>query len=320
MSSLRIVFFGTPAFAVPALRALIASPHLVVAAVTQPDRPRGRGHKVTPGAVKLEALQGGIPVLQPDRLSSADFVEAFAGLQSDLGVVAAYGKLLPDALLAGPRLGMINVHASLLPRWRGAAPVHRAILAGDRATGVTIMRVVKKLDAGPMLATIETAIGDDETSAELEVRLAGLGAPLLVDTVDRLAAGPVTERPQDESAVTYAHRLERRESAIDWRRPARDVRNQIRGLQPWPLATAVFLGRRTMLLRSEVVDERARESAPGTVDAVLADGLDVATAPGAIRLREIQTAGKAPMTVAAFLRGHPVRVGEVFRPLETPPA
>lgn len=320
MSALRVVFFGTPGFAVPTLRALIASHHDVVAVVTQPDRPRGRGQQVKPEAVKIEAMRAGIPVLQPDRPTDTDFTDTLTRLRLDAGVVAAYGKLLPDALLSLPRLGMINVHASLLPRWRGAAPVHRAILAGDRTTGVTIMRVVRQLDAGPMLATVETAIGGNETSAELEQRLAGLGAPLLVDTIDRLAAGPVTEKPQDESAVTYAHRLERRESEIDWRRPARDVHNQVRGLQPWPLATAVFLGRRTMLLRSEVVDERGRAASPGSVEAVLADGLDVATAPGAVRLREIRIAGKASMTVAAFLRGHPVRVGDVFQPIKTPPA
>ena len=253
--ALRVVFFGTPAFAVPSLARLIASGHEVVAVVTQPDRPRGRGRPVVPEAVKRAALEARLPVLQPERLRDPEWLATLASVRPDLGVVAAYGRILPQALLDLPRLGMINVHASLLPRWRGAAPVHRAILAGDERTGVTIMRVVLALDAGPMLARVETPIAPDETSAELESRLSGMGAGLLMETIDRLASGPVAEIAQDETAVTYASRLERRDSAIDWRRPARAVHDQIRGLHPWPLAGAILNGRRVSLLRSEVVDE-----------------------------------------------------------------
>jgi len=315
VSTLRIAFFGTPGFAVPSLQMLIQSPHDVVGVVTQPDRPRGRGRKVLPEAVKRAATEAHIPILQPDRLRDTAFLEAFSRLAPDLGVVAAYGKLLPEQLLAIPSLGMINVHASLLPRWRGAAPVHRAILAGDRVTGVSIMRVVKALDAGPVLASASTPIDEDENSAQLEGRLATIGAALLRTTLDRVAMGIAAETAQDESAVTYAPRLERRESQIDWARPARTVHDQIRGLHPWPLAAALFHGQRTLLLRSTVGAHAALPVDPGTVAAVRADSIEVATRPGSVRLLDIQVAGRAAMPVAAYLRGHAVRPGDAFLPL-----
>ena len=318
VTPLRVAFFGTPGFAVPSLRALLGSAHTVVAVVTQPDRPRGRGHTVRPGAVKLVALEAGLPILQPERLKETSFRAALAAFAPDLGVVAAYGKLLPEDLLKLPRLGLINVHASLLPRWRGAAPVHRAILAGDAETGVTIMRVVKALDAGPTIAAAPTPIGPDETSAELEARLAVIGGGLLVEAVDRLASGTATETPQNETAVTYARRLERGESQVDWGRAARAVHNQIRGLQPWPLAAAMLRGHRMLLLRSAVKDDAPRDETPGTICGVDPDGIDVATRPGAVRLLEIQMAGRAAMPAGAFLRGHALRPGEIFEPLPAP--
>jgi methionyl-tRNA formyltransferase len=236
-------------------------------------------------------------------------------LRPDLAVVAAYGKILPPALIDAPRLGTINVHASLLPRWRGAAPVHRAVLAGDARTGVTIMRVVEKLDAGPILAVRETPIGPNETSDELEERLAGIGAALLVEVADLVAEGRIRERPQDEAHATYAARLERRESEIDWARPAGFVHNQIRGLRPWPLAAGRLLGKRTLLLRSEVAHEQPTGAAPGTIVAVAPDALEVAASPGVLRLREIQAAGGRPMDAGSFVRGHRVRPGMRFEPL-----
>src|SRR5262245_10776064 len=241
---MRIVYFGTPAFAVPSLRALVKDGFEIAAVVTQPDRPRGRAHKLTPSEVKVAATELQLDVWHPDKLRNDEAHKRLKDLNADLGVVAAYGRILPAALLSVPRLGMINVHASLLPRWRGAAPVHRAILAGDRETGVTIMRVVAALDAGPMLARVRVDIGPHETSAILEARLATLGARLLVETVDRLAAGPVPEEPQQDADVTYANRLERSDSVVDWNRPAWDIHNQIRGLQPWPVATVMYRGRR----------------------------------------------------------------------------
>ena len=315
MTSLRIAFFGTPAFAVPSLAALLGSHHQIVAVVTQPDRPRGRGQKVQPSAVKQAATRAGLAILQPERMKNPSFHAALASLAPDLGVVAAYGRLLPPDLLELPRLGMINVHASLLPRWRGAAPVHRAILAGDNVTGVSIMRVITALDAGPVLVAVPTPIHPDETSETLEARLAELGAGLLLSAVAQLADGTATETAQDESAVTYAARLERRDSQIDWERPPRAVHNQIRGLHPWPLAGAMFRGQRTRLLRSALVDERPRAEAPGVVCAVRTDALEIATSPGAVRLLTIQVAGKPAMPVEAFLRGHPVRAGDAFEPL-----
>ena len=312
---LRVVFFGTPGFAVPTLDRLLHSPHHVTAVVTQPDRPRGRGQKITPSPVKAVAVSHQVEVLQPETLKDAGFFHRLEELEPDLGVVAAYGKLLPQALLDLPRLGMINVHASLLPRWRGAAPVHRAILAGDPVTGISIMRIVRALDAGPVLSQTETEIGADETSDELEARLASLGAASLLAVTDQLASGPLGEQPQDERLVTYARRLERQESQIDWARSARDVHNQIRGLHPWPLAAARLHTRRVLLRRSTTPDQSGASGAPGTILAVDPDALRVATGDGTVRLIEIQPEGRPPMSVRAFVSGHPVRAGDRFEPI-----
>jgi len=314
---LRIVFFGTPAFAVPSLEALAASVHPVVGVVTQPDRPRGRGHKVQPEAVKRAAVTHELPLLQPERLKDEEFQARLKDWDPDLGVVAAYGKILPAAVLALPRLGMINVHASLLPRWRGAAPVHRAILAGDPTTGVTIMRVVQALDAGPMLSREAVEIGISETSAALEHRLALLGAGLLVRTIDRLAQGGVVEEPQDESQATYASRLQRSDGVIDWARPARAIHDQIRGLQPWPLASAWLSDKRVLFLRSEL-SAGLPGAQPGEIVAVDPDALVVAAGTGAIRLLDIQLEGRPPMPVRAFLNGHRVSPGARFTPEPAP--
>jgi len=315
VTPLGIVFFGTPAFAERSLAALVDSPHRVVAVVTQPDRPRGRGQKLTPSPVKAFAESRSIPVLQPERMKDDVFASALGALAPDLAVVAAYGRILPQALIDLPRLGTINVHGSLLPRWRGAAPVHRAILAGDRETGITIMRLVQALDAGPMLSRVPVSIGENETSAELERRLADLGAALLVETINAIARGPVQETPQPEDGVTYAHRLERQESAIDWTRPAADIHNRIRGLQPWPLAVAMLHGRRFALLGSEVVALVPSGHAPGAVVDVSADAIDVATGSGAVRLTRVQLEGKPAMSVRQFVNGHRIVVGDLLAPL-----
>jgi methionyl-tRNA formyltransferase len=310
-----VIFFGTPGFAVPTLDAIDESRHTLVAVVTQPDRPRGRGQHLVPSAVKARAIELGVPVLQPNRLREPSFLAEVVSFAPDVGVVAAYGRILPQSLLDAPRLGVINVHASLLPRWRGAAPVHRAILAGDRQTGVTIMRVVAALDAGPTIARAVLDIGPDETSAALETRLAAAGGPLLADTLDRMAAGPVKEVPQDESAVTYAARLERHESQMDWAQPAGRVHDRIRGLQPWPLAAARLHGRRVLLIQSDLATSSSEPAPPGTITGVDEGTLVVATQPGAIRLVRIQPEGKPPMSVHDFLNGHPVRPGDRFEPL-----
>jgi methionyl-tRNA formyltransferase len=309
---LRIVFFGTPAFAVPTLEALLGSSHIVVAVVTQPDRPRGRGHRPSDGPVKARALSAGVRVLQPASLKAPEFLPQLTALGADLAVVAAYGRILPESVLRAPRLGTINVHASLLPRHRGAAPIQRAVAAGDRETGVTIMRVVKALDAGAMLATIRRPIGDDETSVEVERDLARLGAALLVETVDRLAAGPIDEVPQDDSRATYAHRLTKEDGLVDWTRSAREIHNLIRGMHPWPNAYSFLGGRRLILLRSTVIAAAPAGVAPGTVLSARGDDLHVATGEGAVAVEAVQTEGARPMPTRAFLAGHRIEPGERF--------
>lgn len=315
---MRIVFFGTPQFAVPTLARLLASPHEVVAAVTQPDRPRGRGQRVIAGPVKALAVSHGIPVLQPDRLKAPAFLQALGACSPDLGVVAAYGKILPEEVLQVPRLGLINVHASLLPRWRGAAPVERAVMAGDRETGVTIMRVVRALDAGGMLASAGRPIGPEETAEQVEADLSELGAGLLVEIVDALAAGTAVETPQDESLVTYAPRLTKEEGLIDWAQPAIAVHNQVRGLQPWPHAFAFLRGARFILLRTVPEPVGGSERLPGTIVEASRDVLRVATGVGHLRILQIQAEGRRPMAAREFLAGHRLAPGDRFGRPDTP--
>jgi methionyl-tRNA formyltransferase len=311
LPALRIVFMGTPAFAVPTLDALLASRHSVIAAITQPDRPRGRGQKTADGPVKARAAQAGVPVLQPASLKTSDVLAQLAAFDADLAVVAAYGKILSNAVLAIPRLGTINVHASLLPKYRGAAPIHRAVAAGEHETGVTIMRVVLALDAGPMLAKVQRPIGGDETSADVEHGLAELGAALLVETVDRLALGPVAEVPQDESGATYAHRLTKGDGIIDWSQSAQTVHNLIRAMHPWPNAFTFLDGRR-LILRRSIVAHQLHDQAPGSILAAKGDELLVAAGSGAVIVRELQAEGKRPMVVRDFLSGHHLSTGDRF--------
>jgi methionyl-tRNA formyltransferase len=311
---LRIVFFGTPEFAVPTLDALLASRHQIVGVVTQPDRPRGRGQKTTAGPVKLRALSAGLPVLQPERLKDQSFLDVLAALRADLGVVAAYGKILTDIVLATPRLGMVNVHASLLPQYRGAAPVHRAVIAGETETGVTIMRVVKALDAGGMLAKVTRAIGPDDTSDEVERDLASLGANLLVTTIDALADDRVSEAPQNDAEATYAHRLTKDDGVVVWTRSAGDIHNQIRGLHPWPHAFTFARGQRVILHRSTQAAVDAGTGVPGSLLEAAGDRLVVATGAGALQILVMQAEGKRPMAARDFLAGHPLAPGDRFTP------
>lgn len=310
---LRIVFFGTPDFAVPTLDALIHSRHKVVAVVTQPDRPQGRGQRTTASAVKSAALAAGLPVLQPERLKDPVFVEQFVAAGAELGVVAAYGRLIPETVFNQPRLGLINVHASLLPKYRGAAPVHRAVINGEVETGITIMRIVKTLDAGPMLARAIRPIGPEETSEALETDLARLGSDLLVAAIERLADGPVEEVPQDESSATYASRLVKTDGVVDWSLPAQRIHDLIRGLFPWPHAFTYWKDRRVILLRSSVV-AAPPGGEPGAILESRADGLRVATGSGVLSLLELQLEGKRPMDVREFLAGYRIVPGERFAP------
>jgi methionyl-tRNA formyltransferase len=310
--ALRVVFFGTPEFAVPTLDALLQTRHTVAGVVTQPDRPRGRGQRLADAPVKERATAANLPILQPERLKDPAFLSALAGWRADLGVVAAYGKILNDAVLAAPRLGLLNVHASILPRYRGAAPVHRAVMAGDAETGVTIMRVVKALDAGPMMAVARRRIGPDETSEDVEKDLAALGARLLVDTLDAVAEGRASETPQDDSAASYAHRLTKADGIVDWTQPAIRVHNVIRGLHPWPHAYTFLHDRRFILLRSSISGAQDGDGPPGTVVEAHGDNLTVVTGDGRLHVLEIQAEGKRPMSPREFLAGHPLPTGDRF--------
>jgi methionyl-tRNA formyltransferase len=313
---MRVVFFGTPAFAAPTLERLFHSSHPVVGVVTQPDRPRGRGQHVTAGPVKALAESLKLPVLQPDRLSREIFDAPLRALQADIGVVAAYGKILPDWLLAAVPRGLINVHASLLPRYRGASPVHRAVMAGDQETGVTIMRVVKELDAGPMIASATVPIGPDDTTTIVESLLAIRGADLLVETLDAIENGTAVETPQDPAQATYAPKIARSEGVVDWDRPAQQIHNLIRGLWPWPHATTFLSGTRYILHRSRMstADLAVGVAAPGTiVQATALDGVHVACGAGtAIELVDIQLEGKRVMTARDALAARTLVPGARF--------
>jgi methionyl-tRNA formyltransferase len=303
--ALRLVFFGTPDFAVPTLEALLDSRHALVGVVTQPDRPRGRGQHVSESPVKRVALSRGVPVLQPDRLKDEAFLAGLRAWSPDAGVVAAYGKILPAAVLEAPPLGLLNVHASLLPRHRGAAPVHRAVIAGDRETGVSIMRVVQALDAGGVFATAARPIGPDDTSAEVEHDLARLGAGLLVEVLDRLSSGTAVEVPQDESAATYAHRLRKEEGLVDWRAGAGVIHNQVRGLQPWPMAWTSIGGRRLIIIRTRTAQAMPDSGRlPGSIVHVSKDAVTVQTGSGLLDLLTVQPEGRRAMTARDFAAGH----------------
>ena len=310
MSPLRIAYFGTPEFAVPGLRALIASTHHVVALVSQPDRPRGRGHKLQPTPTKLVAVAAGIAVLQPTRLKDDSLADALRALSLDLAVVAAYGRIIPDRILEIPRLGMINIHASLLPKYRGAAPIHRAVINGDKETGVTIMRVVSELDAGPAFAVERIPIGPDDTTPEVERALAETGAKLAVRVVGELAEGSAVEVPQNHAEATYAPKLERHEGAIDWSLPANDIHNRVRGLQPWPLVSVTIDRVRCSIYRTSVSGETTT-APPGTVIAASNGVLAVAAGDGrVVRILEIQPEGKRVMSARDFLSGRRVQSGD----------
>lgn len=310
--ALRVAFFGTPAFAVPTLERVVHSSHQVVGVITQPDRPRGRGQQVSEAPVKALAVSLGLPVLQPERLARDLFETAFTSLGAEIGVVAAYGKILPDWLLATPRLGLLNVHASLLPRYRGASPVHRAVMAGDAETGVTIMRVVKALDAGAMLSRVRVPIGENDTTTMVEPLLAMHGADLLLATLDDLEAGRTTETPQDEAAVSYAPKLTKTEGLVDWTRPARDIHNLVRGLWPWPHAYAFLDGTRFILHRSRVSPSMATAPAGTILAASAAAGLHVACGDGALEILELQLDGKRVTNARDALASRQLTAGARF--------
>ena len=302
--SLRIVFLGTPDFAVPSFDALIGSRHDVVTVVSQPDRPKGRGQQLQPTPTKAAAVARGIPVIQPLKIRDDAFLQAIRDLRPDLGVVVAFGRILPDSLLAIPRLGMINVHASILPRYRGAAPIQRAVLAGDAETGVSIMRVASELDAGPVFSIARVPIPPDATSGEMAGVLAPLGAAELVPIVDALADGRAVETPQDHALATLAPKIAKDEGIIDWIEPAARIHDKVRGLQPWPLASTTLNGERLVLRRTRVTALDAHDAAAATI--VRAHGDDLTVACGgstALQILHIQPEGRRTMSAREFLAG-----------------
>lgn len=303
MKALSIVFAGTPEFSVPALTALLGSAHRVAAVYTQPDRPAGRGQQVAMSAVKQCALHHGLPVEQPQSLRDPIAIERLASWCADLMVVVAYGLLLPQAALSTPELGCVNIHASLLPRWRGAAPIQRAILAGDSSTGVTIMQMDAGLDTGPMLFERATPIGEREIAGTLHDRLSALGAAALLETLAAIAAGTAAPRAQPAEGATYAAKIRKEEALIDWSKPAVEIDRQVRAFNPWPVAETRWQGQQLRIWEAAPV-ESTRAAAPGTVTHTDAAGIEVATPGGALRLTRVQAAGRKAMSAAEFLNAH----------------
>ncbi len=297
---MRIIFAGTPAFAVPCLRAA-ARHNEVVAVYTQPDRPAGRGRALTASPVKLEALQRGIEVLQPETLKKQVSRDALRALQPDIMIVVAYGLILPQSILDIPKYGCWNVHASMLPRWRGAAPIQRAIEAGDTDTGVCLMQMEKGLDTGPVLLSQSLAIGEHETGGQLHDRLSELGAQVLADGLGLLRVGIVpVARAQPDAGVTYAHKLDKHEAKLDWSQPAIALANKVRAFNPWPVAEAELAGDRVRI-HGAVALQVAHDKAPGTVLAAGRDGIDIACGNGALRIRTLQREGGKAITAADYL-------------------
>jgi methionyl-tRNA formyltransferase len=311
---LKLGFAGTPEFAVPALDALRTSQRLC-AVFTQPDRPAGRGRPLHASPVKARALELGIPVHQPASFKSPEALEILRGLELDALVVVAYGSILPPAALACPKLGCINIHASLLPRWRGAAPIQRALLAGDTKSGITIMRMDAGLDTGPMLDTCEIEVGAADTAQILHDRLAALGAELIVDTLDDLQGGSVVETPQPPDGVTYAEKINKAEALIDWQEDALQVWRRVRAFNPWPIAETRFNGAQLRiweaLLRADAADSRA---APGSVLAATHEGIDVACGRGILRVLRLQLAGRKPLPAREFIQGERLEGARFARP------
>jgi methionyl-tRNA formyltransferase len=304
VAPLRIVFLGTADFAVPSLKVLAASRHQVVAVYTQPPRPAGRGWRPRPSAVQTAAEALGLPVRTPERLRDEADQQAFASLAADLAVVAAYGLILPQPILTAPRLGCVNLHASLLPRWRGAAPIQRALLAGDTETGVMAFQMERGLDTGPVLATKRIPIAPDATAVNLHDALAEAAAGMILDVAEDLAAGRAVAVPQPHEGVTYAAKIEKAEGRLDWSRPAEVLERQLRALNPWPGCWTELDGQTIRVLAGTVVD--AAGGAPGEV---LDERLTVACGSGGLRLTRIQRAGGKPLAADAFLRGFAIRAG-----------
>ena len=302
---MRTVFFGSPEFAVPCLDALHEISD-IAAVISQPDKPAGRGLAVRMPAVKARALELGLPVWQPTKVRTGDLAEKLRALDADVGVVVAYGRILPKAVLDAPRLGCVNVHASLLPRWRGAAPVQWAIVHGDAETGVTLMQVDEGMDTGPMLAAASTPIDRNEDAAALGARLSMMGADLLRAELPRYVNGDLTPRPQDDGSATMAPLLQKSDGRIDWDQPARAVHDHIRGMNPWPGAYTHLGDRRIKVHRAVASTLDPENAPPGTVTALDEEGILVACAEGTLEIQELQESGRTRVDARSFISGRRV--------------
>lgn len=301
--SLKIIFAGTPAFAVAALQALIDSPHEVVAVYTQPDRPAGRGLKLTPSPVKTLALQCQLPVHQPASLKSTEEKITLANLNADVMVVAAYGLLLPESVLRIPRLGCVNIHPSLLPRWRGAAPIQRTVYAGDTETGVTIMQMDVGLDTGPMLLQQKMQMAADETSQTLHDKLAEVGASALVETLNLLAQNKIHAIAQDDHYTTYANKISKEEALLDWEKPALELEREVRAFNPWPVSYTSWKEKNLRVWQAKAITN-VEVTSPRTIMYASRDGIDIATSDGVLRLLQVQLPGGKVLSVADFYNAH----------------
>jgi methionyl-tRNA formyltransferase len=308
---MRIVFAGTPEFALAPLEALVASLHTLVGVYTQPDRPAGRGRVLTPSPVKSRAQSRNLPVFQPQTLRDAGAQSELAALKPDLMVVVAYGLILPQAVLDIPKYGCVNIHASLLPRWRGAAPIQRAILAGDQETGITIMQMDAGLDTGPMLLQLPCAIESDDSAGRLHDRLAPLGAETLLRVLPAIEAGTLKRQPQPEAGASYAHKIEKHEARVDWRQPALAIARQVRAFAPWPVASSPVAGKVLRIWQARVLSVERVDTAPGHIIAAGAEGVDVATGAGVLRLLQMQWPGGRVLTAAEAANGRAL-VGQQF--------
>lgn len=304
---MRVVFMGTPDISATCLEKIIADGFHVVGVYTQPDRPKNRGMKLFPSPVKEVALKAGIPVFQPENFREDDTVAELAALQPDVVAVVAYGRILPQRVLDIPKFGCINIHASLLPKYRGSAPYQWAVLNGEKVTGVTAMYLCREMDAGDMIAASETPIGENETAGELLDRLAVLGADLLSETLTRFTQGPVEATPQDASQASYAPMLDKSLCPIDWSKTAQQVHDHVRGLHPWPVATANLAGTDFKIHATRPLDI-ATDAAPGTILALTKKGLQVACGEGVVEILQLQAQGGKRMAAPDYFRGHPLEI------------